>query len=253
MKVALNENKQPVNTYYAVKHRDEKYTCPRCHKEVMLKIGKIISPHFSHLPNTTCNNISYDMSDWHRYWQLDFPIGEKEKMIKLHYLLDEIPKDFLTLFDIEYLNKDQVILKRRCDILLNDHIIEIQHSGISAIEFEARNWFYQESGYKIIWIFDMIERARNKNILRCDSYSQFYRYYWKKPFRTFEFLDLGNENITILFQFQDSKVERLIHSSKNKETGRINMYSFMTDDYPNNIEEIIRYTEGKTVRNNPFL
>lgn len=253
MKTALNEEGILVDNLYAIHHKDESYYCPYCKSKLLFKRGYILSPYFAHMPGSTCYSGNNGLSDWHKDWQSSFDIGNKEELIELVIHEDQIPLPYKNLFELEQLDNNICVLKRRADIVLGDYVIEIQHSTMSAVEFQARNWFYIESGYKIIWVFDLVDKFRYKQILKCNNDSLNNKYYWRHPFKTLEYLDLSDENVTVLFQFIDGSTERLISSSKDKITRRINLRWFYTDDFPDGVNEIIRYTKGTRLRNNPFL
>lgn len=131
MFVALNEAKQRVWASEFLP-KDEAYFCPVCGEQVRLRVGSANAPHFAHI--TTCtDDFTHDMSDWHREWQELFPRNNREKVIS---------------HDGE---------THRADVLCYGTVIEFQHSLISAEEFDRRNEFYTSAGYKVVWIFDVID------------------------------------------------------------------------------------------------
>ena len=76
------------------------------------------------------------MSEWHFEWQSKFPIDSREVVVE----------------------RDGVV--HRADILINDTVIEFQHSPINGEEFEARNSFYKNCGYRVVWLFDVADKMR---------------------------------------------------------------------------------------------
>ena len=117
----------------------EKYLCPVCNNPVVVKAAKSdnVRTHFAHKRNTLClDEWKHDMSDWHFEWQSKFPIESREVFVE----------------------KDGVV--HRADILLNDTVIEFQHSPISGEEFEARNSFYNSCGYRVVWLFDATDKMK---------------------------------------------------------------------------------------------
>lgn len=114
-------------------NKEEQYFCPVCGGEVLIKKGDINAHHFAHKTLTECDKWSSDMSEWHKNWQEKFPENCREVVIK---------------------NGKE---KHRADILINDTVIEFQHSPISPKEFWERNNFYTLKKYKVIWVFDCIE------------------------------------------------------------------------------------------------
>lgn len=43
----------------------------------------------------------------------------------------------------------------RADVLVGNIAIEMQHSQISAEEFNDRNKFFESAGYRLVWVFDV--------------------------------------------------------------------------------------------------
>lgn len=87
------------------------------------------------------------MSEWHKNWQLLFPKECREKMLK------------------------RGNVKHIADVLINNYVIEFQHTKIELDEFLDRNKFYTSFGYKLIWIFDYINGENIKNIeLLCNYF-----------------------------------------------------------------------------------
>lgn len=91
-----------------------------------------------------CNNSK--MTDWHKNWQIPFEHTE-----------------------IPFKNIKQ-IKNRRCDILIDDHIVEVQHS--SQTEEEANNRYHDYTtinNKQIIWILDgkncTVEKKNNRIII----------------------------------------------------------------------------------------
>lgn len=115
------------------------YLCPACGNPVFVKAAKSnnVRTHFAHKRNTPClDDWKHDMSDWHFEWQSKFPIESREIVVE----------------------KDGVV--HRADILINDTVIEFQHSPISGEEFEARNSFYKSCGYRVVWLFDAADKMK---------------------------------------------------------------------------------------------
>ena len=189
MFVAQNELGQKV---YATETlpKDDKYYCPLCKKEVRLRAGSINVPHFAHINSQDCDDFSSDMSEWHREWQSLFPKGNREYIIEHH---DE---------------------KHRADVCCYSTVIEFQHSPISEEEFWRRNEFYTAAGYKVVWIFDMIDLYdgydSSGRLYHVDEWSNKYgnggKYQWKYPFRFLGgFMPQDEKNIAIFFQIVGHK------------------------------------------------
>ena len=164
--------------------RHQQYYCQICDQPVMQKRGEIrihhfshYSPHGSHANIVPCSDLwSYDMSDWHMDWQKRFSSDDIEKVLKI--------------------GKEKHI----ADLLIDNIVVEFQHSPISLEDFNERNSFYFNCGYKVIWVFDLIEDMDNGRI-RFGDYEGCYKWaYVKKIFKS---LDLGDTKATIYFQFND--------------------------------------------------
>ena len=137
MFTALTSDKQRVSVECAA--TEESYFCPVCGNPVMVKAAtsKNIRKHFAHRRNCLCfDNWKHDMSDWHFDWQSMFPIENREVVVE----------------------NDGIY--HRADILINNTVIEFQHSPIQCSEFEERNYFYKNCGYRVIWLFDATDKMK---------------------------------------------------------------------------------------------
>lgn len=117
----------------------EKYICPVCGNLVIVRAANSdnVRTHFAHKRNSHClDNWKHDMSEWHFEWQAKFPIENREVVVE----------------------KEGVI--HRADVLINNTVIEFQHSPIKSEEFEARNSFYKSCGYHVVWLFDATDKMK---------------------------------------------------------------------------------------------
>ena len=131
MFTALTKDNKRISIEEAIS--GETYYCPVCRNPVAVKAANSnnVRTHFAHKRNSLClDDWKHDMSDWHFEWQSKFPIESREVVVE----------------------KDGVV--HRADILINDTVIEFQHSPISGEEFESRNRFYKNCGYRVVWLFD---------------------------------------------------------------------------------------------------
>jgi hypothetical protein len=136
MFTALNENNERIDINKADK--SQRYFCPICGKELYIKATDSFSvrTHFAH-KSKCLDTWKHDMSEWHYNWQCLFPIGNREVVVE----------------------KDGVI--HRADILINNVVIEFQHSPITAEEITKRNNFYLSCGYTVVWVFDANDKIKN--------------------------------------------------------------------------------------------
>lgn len=138
MYIAFDENNTRIHIETADKSKQ--YFCPVCGEKLIIKAVDSLSvkPHFAHKKGTEClDTWQHDMSEWHYNWQCLFPEAFREVVVE----------------------KDGI--KHRADVLINDFVIEFQHSPITAVEIEERNTFYLNCGYKVIWVFDAQNKVKN--------------------------------------------------------------------------------------------
>ncbi len=177
MFIALDENNNRVHIKNAEGYM--KYYCPICGEKLQLKRGDVRVHHYSHRSGSKCFDCwHYDMSEWHSKWQEQFPMNSREIVFE----------------------KDGE--KHRADIFINDTIIEFQHSNLSPNEFKERNTFYLSLGYKVIWVFDLIEDYYADRFYKYGEVSSNY-YIWINPKNTF-FNYTEDEKINVYFQIYDN-------------------------------------------------
>ena len=182
-RVFIAKDKEGNNITIEEAVRGGKYFCPICGSAVIVKAktSEAVREHFAHKNKTECDSWNYDMSDWHRKWQNSFPKECQEVVVQ----------------------KDGI--KHRADVLINNTVIEFQHSPITAEEIAERNRFYLECGHKVVWVFDAEGKIKNKNesaatldpCLCAET-----DLCWKRPKR--EFSIKIPENVTIYLQYRTS-------------------------------------------------
>lgn len=139
----------------------EKYFCPTCNTELILKPGIERQAHFAH--KVACSDHwYYEMSEWHQRMQGYFLPKYREVVVE-H-------------------NGE----KHRADVLIPDRhgskslVIEFQHSNMSREEFFERNVFYKKAGYNIIWVFDINNPVTEKFLSNTDDY--IFNFKWNCPY-----------------------------------------------------------------------
>lgn len=225
---------------------DKKYFCPICKNEVIIKKGSVRVPHFAHKSLTDCDIFGNDMTEWHRAWQKRFKLKYREIVLEW--------KEEISPFNL-FKKGD----KHRADILYKDYVIEFQNSPISSDEFDMRNIFYKGLGYKVVWIFNLIEAD---NIEYYDDWSNNYdngaKYKWKWASKTFQYYDSRDKNIILMFQFkeinddQDEReqcyFERVTWAiDSNNDENITDFKRFCTSYYPGNILEVIDQIRSNTL------
>lgn len=132
--------------------------------------------------------------------------------------------------------------KHIADILINDYIVEFQHSSISLNDFEARNSFYSSCGYKVIWVFDLEEEFSSEKIYKYYGSNE---YSWSYPKKLFREMDFKSVQATIYFQFDYCNDENV--GVLERVTGGYNRFTQFYTDTRNvlSIPEFIKLlTEG---------
>lgn len=203
-------------------YKNQKFFCPSCGGELIVKNGSINIPHFAHRSLKDCDTFSEDMSYWHRHWQSLFPEECREVVIELDISESDYYRakvDFDTYRDFTesmeafeswceiwgYEKGKDLKIKHRADVCYNGYVIEFQHSHISAQEFNERNWFYNAAGYKVIWIFDFIEDSYTGKMEWYEEIPGKYytktKYRWLYPSKTFrDFNPTEDDWVRLFFQ-----------------------------------------------------
>lgn len=205
---------------------ESEYICPVCEQPVIIKNGYVVASHFAHKTKTFCDTFSHDMSEWHKWWQAQFPKGNREHVeefaisvgdyyraaIKYHFLSKDVDE-----FCAEHSWDTVTTLKHRADVRANGYVIEFQNSPISMHEFNERNWFYQKIGCKVIWVFNLISDNQKENLsfrgYPWRGHGKHYEWKYKKTtFKTFfpqhyvknlPVAEADNKSVVVFFQFTD--------------------------------------------------
>lgn len=240
MFISLDKNNKRTTIYEALKSPKEKYSCPCCKGELLIRDGSVNVSHFAHKTLLDCDDFSHDMSKWHRKWQEQFPEKYREIIIEYHGE------------------------KHIADICIGDIVLEIQHSPISASEFERRNRFYGNAGYYVIWIFDTIEQEEEGRIFLLDEVHNGYnhggKYQWNYASKTFTyFTPQYDKDVTILFNGYDTDFDENHNGYLERVTWAIpepddcpNFKKFITSYYPGNINQLIKYMQNKSDKKEAF-
>lgn len=159
---------------------EKKYYCPVCGERMMMRFGNIRIHHFAHWRDREClDKWHYDMSEWHKGWQDEFPEETREVVVKQN---DEI---------------------HRADVLVGNRVIEFQHSPISNAEFMERTTFYISAGYDVYWLFDMQDQFwSGKLAYKGDSEDKLV---WKHQWHTFDGLNLKDKHVKLFFQIAEKQ------------------------------------------------
>lgn len=238
------------------------FVCPICGESVIIRNGGLVTPHFAHKSKSNCDTFTHDMSDWHKWWQEQFPVKNREHVEEMEFDMNDwsytaITNDFDCIKSREFGagKTGKTILKHRADVRANGYVIEFQNSPISAEEFSERNWFYTSIGCKVIWIFNMIDLFESSQIEFRDEakYGDGGKYKWRNPMKCFRYYlpqyDAKDNNIHLFFQCQkyDKNVpttflEKVVWAIED-ESGESNFKTFITGysfDTPEEFVDAIR-------------
>ena len=211
---ALNTKGVRIDAYEA--DEKEKHLCPICKNPVILKRGSINIAHFAHESNQCEDAWNYDMSEWHKRMQNYFAKDCQEVVVS-------------------YKGK-----KHRADVLIDDIVLEFQFSPITAAEFEDRNEFFRNAGYRLAWVFNLSQIPEDNLYLSDEKNNMMI---WKHPMRIFansDYLGENNKRFAIWFSYRgddefeevgEEYMERVIWAIKD-EDGLYSMRRFFTSPYP---------------------
>ena len=180
MNIALDINGDRTSAWSADYTGD--YYCQTCSESLILKRGEIRKPHFAHKGGAMCqDHWHYDMSDWHFWWQEQFPIECQEVVF------------------------EKSGEKHRADIFIDNTVIEFQHSNISYDDFRARNRFYNSLGYKVVWLFDVRDnppevRESRRPLRDGDMFE------WKRPRRALRGFNPKESKVEVYLQPYESEI-----------------------------------------------
>ena len=216
MIIAYDKNKERISIRNA--NSIDKYYCPLCEEELIQKRGNKRCHHFSHKMKSNCSLFKYyDTSEWHLNWQNQFP-EENQEIIKV----DENGK------------------KHIADVLINNTVIEFQRSNITYDDYNDRNQFYSNLGYKVIWIFNCKE-AFNSNY-----YDR--KMYFKDPLKHLRYQETIPEYLSIFVEgtIEDNLFEEsgnfLYHVSDiDSETGLLFDWKNTPEEFVNSIKNNIEF------------
>ncbi len=164
------------------------YFCPACGAQVFARKGPERRHHFYHTSDRICSDSwtkTYEDSDWHFGWQNRFPKENQEVTL----VLDGT--------------------KHRADVITGYNVIEFQRSALTTEQFSARNAFYTDLGYKVIWLFDLRDLYESGEIM-CSGTEGNLSFLWENPRKAFRQHDLTFASVDIFFQLRDESVSSCI-------------------------------------------
>ncbi len=205
------------------KLNDGKVTCPFCNEELNYKHGQINIPHFAHKSDSKCITIdNNDMSLWHIAWQNCFPLDNIEVKFSKNYSLQDYDNfaarnnfntDNPNAKHVDDGKKAYIQVNHRADYanIQSGCVIEFQHSPISPETVAERTAFYNNLGFKVVWVFD-IDRFDNMCTYDDTDYST--KWKWKYADKMLMYINPASDYIKSRVQIwfcSDAK----IHTENN--------------------------------------
>lgn len=199
----------------------EEYICPECGVKLITKKGDIRAHHFAHPSGHVCTETwesKHHYSDWHTKWQDAYPRENQEI----------------------YLNLGEV--RHRADIIIGKTVIEFQHSLLTKEEFDERNNFYSNLGYRVIWLFDVSSLYNSKIKEYCEDESSI-KFKWQNPTKgkAFNAYDVKCGRVELFFQMKDEEEHSIV---KVEDVSWMGFEEFTTSDWMSR-SEFLKYTGYK--------
>lgn len=177
-----------------------RYQCPLCGEEMYVRGGNKTVIHFSHKKNTCIDDWIYDTSGW---------------SIEIQNMFESDCREIVVEHNGE---------KHYADILKNDIVLLFANQKIRAHVFDRRTKFFMSAGYKVAWVFNVTEQAKEKLICEghfVDPDKRLYAYKWNHAPRFFKnapIISENNKNFAIWFWTDQytSHLERVVWSDKDQ-------------------------------------
>ena len=198
---------------------NNKYYCPLCKRELVQKKGRVKVHHFSHSFDNTCPFSHREMSSWHLIWQSCFDKRYCEKICRT----------------------EEVI--HIADVLINDTVIEFQHSPISYRDIEDRTVFHLDNGRKIVWLFDFRNKYNNTIFEKhqtqyfdymCNKYgieniNRRNLYHWSRPNKSINAIPFYYEQVYLFLQLCDDLIIYVDWNFKSS-SGDLTTFEYFTGE-----------------------
>ncbi len=179
---------------------DGEFFCPVCSKPVIFRNGDVNVPHFAHRSGECVDSWHYDMSEWHKGMQSCFPAENREVVVSHNGK------------------------KHRADILVDNMVVEFQHSPITAAEFDDRNDYFMGLGYHVAWVFDVSDDVASGRICCTDCSDVTFKWKWpKRIFYNAPSLSDYNKDFSLWLYFGNNEEDpnqkeiwKVVWSTKNE-------------------------------------
>lgn len=195
MQFAIDPSKNRIHAKDAAK--EVTYLCPICEKELSLKKGQVLAPHFAHYPNKRCiDSWKYDESGWQQNHQRAFPPEVQEVMVKCE---GEI---------------------HRADILIGNTVILFQHEPITANFFYTKTNFFQKADKTVFWVFDIEASYAAKELRQNPKNRDFL--FWDNPLPCLKkFVPQKSERVSVFLSISDRKLLKVEWAAPDASFTRI--------------------------------
>ena len=208
-----------IRTFVEDTHSNQEYFCPSCGEPLIVRKGDVRQHHFAHKPGSFCTDTwersrEYDVSAWHTSWQSLFPPQNQEVRLKLGTIC------------------------HRADVLVDRTVVEFQHSILSSTKFEERNFFYINTGYKVVWLFDLSDLYSSGQIKKVSS-GKDWLFSWDNPKKAFNYFTTDKATAIDLF-FQFSKEDEDCFIVKVESISEHGFETFATS-YPFDKKMFLQY------------
>ena len=158
------------------------YFCPTCGSPVIPRKGEVRRHHFAHKGGGSCADgwsRSYDDSEWHHLWQERFPKENQEVTLTLGQV------------------------RHRADVLAGTTVVEFQRSTLTPEQFNDRNTFYQNLGYKVVWLYDLRDTFREGGMRKEPHEDGGLLFSWDNPRKAFRAYNLKHGNVDLFLQLRE--------------------------------------------------
>lgn len=180
------------------------YTCPVCGAPLVPNKGDVYRHHFKHKGDRACTDTwhgTYCDSEWHSSWQERYLLQNRERVLELGST------------------------RHRADVVVGETVVEFQYSTLGKSQFDDRNAFYGDLGYKVIWLFDLWEAYAKGEIAPkrgddADAETPPTSFFWHNPRQAFNAYDPLRGDVDLLFQLaNDDGCKCIVHVEESCEAG----------------------------------
>lgn len=204
MFTAKTENGGIVHISGIPDNSSEKYYCPGCERELVIKHSRYGTPYFSHRAYSVC---SYSESDkqWRDEWLKRAKPEERNQPITHTFP-----------YESEYMRKIGFKKNKEyrffADIKKDGFIIMLMADVLSRREFLRINYFFFGAGYRVVWIMNLSRFCRDGNIgiskesEKDGSFSTFYRL--SSKITTFNGSYIPSKKLSVYFEMSHGLWEK---------------------------------------------